>query len=159
CFAVALLTGMYLGYRTNGSAYDWMTQNTAVQSATPESVIVAIDEATFEKRSGPRNRRSILTEALHKIAPAQPKAVAIDIILHDEGDPAEDTRLEEAMASTPGLILPCDLVNGKWEEPLARFRKHASGIGEVNLEGVGDIKRTIPLEAVAPGDRRWALSL
>ena len=48
------------------------------------------DRAVFEARGGPRARRSIIREALDEIAGAKPKSVAIDIILHDPGDPQEE---------------------------------------------------------------------
>src|SRR5437773_9101721 len=117
CFAVGAVAGLKLT-RIDLYFYDVMTGRTPPETWNPQSVVVAIDEATFEKRGGPRNRRSILAEALTKIAVAQPRAVAIDMILHDEGDAEEDARLEEAMRATRRLILACDLVNGKWEEPL-----------------------------------------
>jgi signal transduction histidine kinase len=161
CFAVGAVAGLFFGTRIDLYFYDLMTARMRAEKWTPQSVVVAIDEATFEKRGGPRKRRAILAEALGKIAAAQPRAVAIDMILHDQGDPVEDATLEEAMRVTSGLILSCEVVNGKWEEPLARFRAWARGVGQVNLESDrrDGVSREIPLEQIAPGDRRWALSL
>jgi signal transduction histidine kinase len=152
---------LYFGQRIDLYAYDWMTERAPVEQWTPESVVVAIDEATFGARGGPRMMRTILAEALDKIAAAQPKVVAIDVTLPDRGDDIEDARLEAAMRAAPNLILSCELVNGAWEDPVPRFKAQARALGHVDLERnrLDGVSRRIPLEAVAPGDRRWALSL
>ena len=46
---------------------------------------------------GMQHIRTILTEALDKIALTKPKAVALDVILHDEVDEAGDERLAAAL--------------------------------------------------------------
>ena len=162
--AVCLAGGMVAGWFAEGidhQIYDALTRRTRPLEQAPQAVVVAIDEATLAARGGQRNYRSILAEALDAMAPARPKAVAIDMILADPGDPAEDARLEASMRATPNLILASPLVNGKWEDPLPRFQALARAVGQVNLEpdrldGVG---RQIPLEEVAGKDRRWALAL
>jgi signal transduction histidine kinase len=133
---------------------------------TPQSVVVAVDEATLGARGGPRNYRPILAEMLRNLAAAQPKAVAIDITLHDPTDPADDSDLEAALQSLPGLvILPCDLLrmdrSEHWEDPLPRFAKHAARLGHVHRDQTdGDgINRRIQLEAIAESRQRWALAL
>ncbi len=44
-------------------------------------------------------------EALERLAPVQPKVVAIDMVLADQEDPAEDERLRRAMQATKNLVL------------------------------------------------------
>jgi signal transduction histidine kinase len=163
CFAIAMLAGWNSQLqRIDRYAYDVMTAR--FQSAepwTPQSVVVAIDEATLSARGGMRRDRSILAEALDKLAEAKPKVIALDVILADSQDAAEDARLEASMRATRNLILPCELVNGKWEDPVPRFKQLAAGLGHVDLEqySLDGVNRQIPLEQTAAGQRRWALSL
>lgn len=166
CFAIGMLAGWApFAVRIDHYAYDLMLGRQPEENWTPQSVVVAIDENTLSVRRGMRRIRLILAEALHKIAVAKPKAVAVDVILHDEEDPAEDFQLEAALRATPNLILPCELitVNGKekWEDPLPRFKKLAVAVGHAHPEKdrVDGVSRHIPLEKTADGERRWSLSL
>ena len=127
CFAAGTLAGWTaLAARVDHYAYDLMTQMTPLKNAEPSSVVVAIDEETLRARGGMRNIRPILTQALEQIDAAQPKAVALDVILSDKGDDAEDARLEAALHDTRNLILDCDLAGGAWEDPLPRFASAAA---------------------------------
>jgi len=160
CFAVAIFAGLEPRW-VNNAAYDFMTERAGAQPLTPESVVVAIDEATFAARGGPRRMRSILAEALDKIAAAMPKAVALDVTLHDDGDPAEDQRLEASLRSIPNLILPSKISGAAWEDPAPGFKALAASVGHVHTEkDVADgVNRQIILEAIAGGERRWALAV
>jgi len=162
CFVAGTLAGWTaLASRVDHYAYDLMTGMTAVKSGAAQSVVVAIDEETLHERGGVRNIRPILTETLEQLVAAQPKAVALDVILADKGDDAEDARLEAALRDTRNLILPCDLVGGAWEDPLPRFASAAVAVGHVNLEidRFDGVSREVSLEETANHQRRWALAL
>jgi CHASE2 domain-containing sensor protein len=98
---------------------------------------------------------------LEKINAAQPKAVALDVILSDKSDDAEDARLEAALHDTRNLVLDCDLVGGTWEDPLPRFASAAAALGHVNLEidRFDGVSREVSLEETANHQRRWAVAL
>ncbi len=166
CLAIGLTAGWTpLAQQIDNNAYDRMTAAARSASApdteSSGSVVVAIDEKTLEARGGPRAIRPILAEALDKIAAAKPKLVAIDVLLHDAGDPVEDARLEASLRATPNLILPCELVDGRWEDPLDRFKPLAAALGHVEREEnrYDGVTSRIPLELTIPGSRRWAMSL
>ncbi len=163
CFAIGMTAGWWgpLGGRLDHYAYDEMTKRTPLESTPPQSVVVAIDERTLETRGGVARMRPILTGALEQIAAAQPATVAIDVILHDAGDNAVDASLEAALRKVPKLILPCELVDGKWEDPLPRWKGIASAIGhaERDVDLQDGVSRQIPLELSAGGQRRWAMAL
>ena len=166
CFAVGTLAGWTtLAARVDHYAYDILTASSKPFSGPPEAVVVAIDEETLRARGGMRNIRPILTEALTEISAAKPKAVAIDVILSDKGDGADDARLEQALRATPKLVLPCDLVNQSWEDPLPQFAGSAAALGHVHpeVDRNDGVSREISLEEIAgPAgrrDRRWALAL
>jgi signal transduction histidine kinase len=169
--AAGFFAGMIAGWwapfagRIDNYASDLVMRLEPAESWTPQSVVVAIDERTLSAQGGMRHIRPILAETLGKIAAAGPKAVALDVILHDQGDGAEDQQLAAALQATPNLILPVDLAaTGKgeeWEEPLALFKPLAVGLGHVQLDvnRADGVSRQIPLEKIAQGQRRWALAL
>ena len=167
CLLVGTLAGWTsLGLRVDNYIYDLLTSITAApQKNAQGAVVVAIDEATLQAQGGMRNIRPILAAALDQINAAQPKVVALDLILADKGDDADDARLEAAMRATKNLILDCELTGGKWEDPLPRFRGAAAAVGHVHPEQdrLDGVSRFISLEETGDGangrERRWALSL
>ena len=162
CFAAGTLAGWTaLAARVDHYAYDLMTQMTPLKTAAPQSVIVAIDEETLRARGGVRSIRPILTDTLNQIAAAQPQAVALDVLLADQGDPTEDARLEAALRNTTNLVLPCDLVGGAWEDPLPRFAAAAAAVGHVHpeVDRNDGVSREVSLEEDINHQRRWALAL
>ena len=122
CFGAGMLAAWSpIAVRINNYAYDLMMKDfQPPETWSPQSVLVAIDEATLNARGGRRRIRAILAEALEKIAAAKPLVVASDITLPDAGlsleDQDEDQRLAEALKGTPHLVLPCQLAGGKTSE-------------------------------------------
>ena len=162
CFVLGTLAGWTaLAERIDHYAYDLTTAMTPVKNPGAQSVVLAIDEATFHARGGPRDIRKILTTTLEDLAPVQPKAVAVDVILADPGDNAEDARLEAALRGVPNLILGCDLLGAGWEDPLPRFAGAAAAIGHVHpeVDRLDGVSREVSLEKIANHQRRWALAL
>ena len=162
CLALGLFAGFNpLAVRIDSPAYDVLLRMQA-DTWTPQSVVVAIDGPTLGAGHGMRNIRTILAQTLEELALAQPKAVALDVTLHDDVDPAEDAKLEASLRATRNLILPCQLAdqNTKWEDPAPRFRS-LGPLGHVHTEGdrLDGVSRQIMLEQVAGGQRRWALSM
>ena len=159
--AIAVTSNWMFAGPIDNDAYDYFFKRYPPPAWTPESIVVAINEQTFRDYGGPRNTRTILADALERIAAAQPKAVAVDVILADPGDPAEDARLEAAIRKIHNLILPCDRVPTGWEDPIPRFRRYAVALGHVHTDRDANdgVSRQIQMEMVAPADRRWALSL
>src|SRR5262249_28657849 len=117
----------------------------------------AIDERTYNEY-GVRNA---LTLGLERIAPARPKAVAVDVILAARAAGFDD-RVEQAFAHTPHLVLASLLLGGKtWDYPLKRFRRWSVGVGHVHSEPDehDQVMRKISLEKETDRTRHWALSL
>lgn len=160
-FLVALAAGWTpLASEIDNAAYDLMFRIHRPPHWQTHSVLLAIDEQTLMESGGVRSQRKLLAEALELVAPAKPRAVAIDIILADRGDPAEDARLERALERTPNLVLSCDLLpeGSAWDDPLPRFRRHAAAVGHVHANP-DPVSRSVPLEKATARDRRWALAL
>jgi len=152
--------------RIDNYAYDLLTARTQ-PLWTPHSVVVAIDEKTFRERGGTPKIREIESDALERIARADPLLVATDVILADPVEPVQDARLEMALRSLRKVILPSDLAaeqggSAKWEDPLPRFQAAAaSQPGHVELmeDRLDGVTRQIPLERIVPDGRRWSLLL
>lgn len=161
-FALALAGG-WLGGQMDNYAYDWLFRRDPPRPGNPESLLLVVDETTLARMGGMRRLREILAEGLERIAPASPRAVAVDITLADEGDSSADSRLEAALAKTPRLVLACELIEGgaRWEDPLPRFRRHAAALGHVHADPdpLDNVTRRIPLAKATGSDRRWALAL
>ena len=142
-------------------AYDWMFRLYPPAASEPHCLILAIDDATYSSMGGVREYRTMLAHALELLAAAHPKVVAVDIVLADKEDPAEDQRLQRAMQNTPNLVLATHLEQGRWENPLETFRRAATSLGhdksdELSSDGV---TRQIPLEERTETERHWALAL
>jgi signal transduction histidine kinase len=163
CFAVGMVAGWSpLATRIDNYAYDNTSRGAPISGWRPQSVVIAIDEATFKQRGGVEAMRAILSEALDKLAEAQPKVVAIDVTLPDaRRNPADDERLEASLRATRNLVLPCRIVKNAWEDPIPRFKVLATALGHVEREEVPQdgVTRLVPIEETVPGDRRWALAL
>jgi signal transduction histidine kinase len=143
-------------------AYDWMFRLHPPAGGASHSVILAIDDATFNSMGGVGGYRSMWAKAFDLVKRANPKAVALDVVLADPwSEPAEDQRLERAMQGVNNLVLAAHLANGRWEDPLPLFRRHAVALGhdradELSSDGV---TREIPLEEHSGMERHWALAL
>jgi signal transduction histidine kinase len=160
--AIALVAGWTtLAARIDNSAYDFFFNLYPPAPQTAHSAVLAVDEATLSSMGGVGRIRTILAEGLERIAPAAPKAVAIDFILADQSERGEDRRLEQALTRVHNLVLSCELLPGGWEDPIPEFRARAAALGHVHAERnpLDGISRMVPLEKSAMGVRRWALAL
>ena len=110
--AAALLAAGAVGPQLDKDAYDWIYRLYRPPDWEPQSILLAIDEESFRVSGGVSNLREALAEGLERIAPAGPKAVAIDVLLADDGDEDDDKRLAAAIRHTPNVVLPCELVAG-----------------------------------------------
>jgi len=165
--AVTLALAIVLGWtalaaQIDDDAYDWMFRLHPPATAEPHSLILAIDDATFNSMGGVGGYRDMWTKAFELLKRANPKAVALDVVLSDPWkDPADDQRLDHAMQATPNLVLAAHWDNGRWEDPLPIFRRHAAAVGhdgadELSVDGV---TREIPLEERTATERHWSLAL
>ena len=167
CWAAAVVAGWTVpSSQFDNYVYDLMLRLNPPGDQNPEAVVLAIDDATLNEMGGQRNLRGILGEAIQLARRAEPTVLASDVLIADQGDAAEDARLEEALTGAKNLILPVDTtISGgggeRWEEPLERFRKHAQAAGQVELarQRRDGVTRRISLEWVAGHRRYWALSL
>jgi signal transduction histidine kinase len=145
----------------DNSAYDAMFRLYRPAPWQPHSAILAIDEGTLQKYGGMHIRKP-LADGLRLIAAVHPSAVAIDVTLTDQDDPAHDLALQQAFCETPHLVLSSLLMDDpvRWEDPKPEFAKCAAAIGHVHAEPDDNdsVTRSISLEKFIGRDRRWALA-
>ncbi len=166
-FVLAVAASWMFGRQVDNYAYDYMFQRMPPKAGPPQSVILAIDDATLRQSGGMGHIRGALAAGLRRIAAAGPKVVAVDIILADKVvDPREDTesQLADAFRAIPNLVLDCEMdpAGTEWEDPLPAFLTSAPALGQGYADpDPGDsVTRAIPLEKVDTHHRRrWALSL
>ena len=101
-------------------------------------------------------------EGLELIAPASPKAVAIDVILADDRNPAATNALAAAMRKTPNVVLRVPPCRARMPDGRILFRF-------LRRRGRASVTRTREPDPVcredsaarrrAGHDRRWALAL
>ena len=168
--AVAVL-GLILGWSQIGAQLDVWVYDLSLRLWPPPvessaALILAIDDESLEAYEGLLRLRGRLAEALEIISQHDPTVVAIDIVLSEPGSEAENTRLEEALRSTPNVVLATHLrLNssaeaGSWVEPLERFELPAAALGHVHAEPDDDgVCRRVLLAKVGGMTRRWAMGL
>ena len=161
--AVAIVAGWTaVANQIDKYAYDWMFRLHPPASGASHSVILAIDDATFNSMGAVAGYRSMWAKAFELLQHANPKAVALDVLLADAWKyPAEDQRLERAMQGVNNLVLATHLADGRWEDPLPLFRQHAVALGHDRADDLSSdgVTREIPLEERNGTERHWALAL
>src|SRR5579864_2180016 len=142
-------------------AYDWMFRLHPPAPANPHCMILAIDDPTYSAMGGVQGYRRMLASALELLTPAQPKVIAVDMVLADREDPPEDERLARAMQAARNLVLVAHLSNGRWELPQPGFRASAASLGhdEADENSRDGVTRQIPLEERTATARYWSLAL
>ncbi len=141
-------------------AYDFFFRLRTPDPWPISSELLAIDEPTMRMFGGVGGIRAALARGLDLIAPAHPKAVAVDVILAEPN--VADEALEQSFRKVGRVVLSSDLQPGDgWDEPLPRFQRVAAAVGHVHadLDRYDAVSRELPLEKVSGHDRRWALAL
>ncbi|MFN7937615.1 MAG: CHASE2 domain-containing protein [Bryobacteraceae bacterium] len=166
--ASSLLMGLFAGWtpiasRIDNYYYDWLLMLNKPEKGALDAYLLEIDDQTLIDYKGSRQLRRTMARALEVLAEAQPKAVAIDLILPDEDNAESDALLAAAMAKVPNLVLSSDIMRNadRWEEPYPPFAKAAKAIGHVHadLDQYDGLSRQVQLEKVAERKRRWAMAL
>src|SRR5690242_10401936 len=134
-FAAAWWASVDFGAQVDNYSYDEMFRRYQPRPWTPESVVLAIDEATLEGTpGGMTNIRSSMAQALRVVDAASPKAVVVDLILTDQRDGPEDRQLADAFRATPNLVLSSMMLPDRWERVNPAFAGTAAAIGHVSAE-------------------------
>jgi signal transduction histidine kinase len=168
CVAVSLLLGWSsFARRINLNFYDLYFRQRgtgAVRAEASGIAIVAIDDATLARYGALPLKRTLLAEAVSRIAAAGPRLIAIDVLLVDRGPEQDDAALENALrnADQP-VVLSAALEAGsgsKWLQPLPRFSPPGIRVGHVHADPDGDgVSRQVLLSKNSGRERYWAFAL
>ncbi|AXI43424.1 CHASE2 domain-containing protein [Sulfitobacter sp. SK011] len=139
---------------------------TGPRSASPDVVIVAIDDDTLAAdTTGAMNGRDMLALLIRNIAQSGACALAVDILLAEPGDVDEDTALADALASLPSAIAAAAVFGADGDNstglisPQPIFH-NAAQVGLVNLStDAGGTPRYAPLLINIDGELRPSLTL
>lgn len=163
---MALVCGLYIertgvGRQVDDNAYDFFFRHYQPKAWNTSSILLTIDSTTLDLY-GTAGSRKALAAGLDLIRGAHPRSVAVDIIL--AGSSPDDGPLETAFSGTHNLVLPCQLNGKQWEDPITRFKRYASAVGEVYIDPAGDaVARLVQLYKVmgegSGADQRFALAL
>ena len=93
-------------------AYDLFLRLDPPLARPSQAVILAIDEPSLEVFGGLLQLRKPLAKGLRAISRHEPAAVAIDIVLAEQGTEAENRGLEEALAAMQNVVLAAHLQSG-----------------------------------------------
>jgi signal transduction histidine kinase len=163
--ATAGILGLLLSWTVpaqgiDNSVYDFFFRLHMPAAWPLETEVLGIDEQTLNQFGGVGGIRKALARGIEIIAPAHPRAIAVDIILAEPN--AADDELETAFRTVPNVVLSSDLLTeDRWDDPIPRFRALAAGVGHVSadLDRYDAVSRSLPLEKVAGRTRHWALAL
>ncbi|MBI2685287.1 MAG: CHASE2 domain-containing protein [Acidobacteria bacterium] len=150
-----------LATQIDNYASDWLFRAHKPAPWVPEAAILALDEDSYELTQGIRNLRAKMAEALDSVVAAQPRIIALDVVLVDAGQGGEDAQLAQSVRRAGNVILPCELLPGpRWKLPQPVFVDAAKSLGHVHAEPDPDgMSRHMPLEKTGARERHWALSL
>jgi len=157
-----LLSWTPIGRQFDFWAYDFLLRLFPPPPEPSAAIILAIDEKTLAASGGLTNLRRPVGEALQTLARYQPAVVAVDIVLSERRDEAENQELLDALRAGPPVVLAANLRADRdgWETPVEPFREAASTLGHVHAEPDADgLCRRVLLAKAAGRERRWALGL
>lgn len=161
-FAIAVTASWMFGVPVDNTSYDEMFRLYQPAAWQPHSVILAIDEPTLLAYGGMLHLRPALARGLRLVNAASPKAIAVDVILADLGEAAENRQLADTLREIPHLVLASELIGNppRWEDPRPEFTRAADSLGHVYAQPDADaVTRVIPLDKHAGHEQRWALAL
>jgi signal transduction histidine kinase len=151
----------------NVSAFDMLLRlsPTRADSAREKVVLLAIDDETVSRYGPLPLKRAVIAEALKRISSAKPKVLAVDVLLSERTQAADDADLSTAIGGFPKVVLATALEateenkQPRWITPLPEFQRHAFALGHVHFEPDRDgLARTLMLTKGNADNRHWALA-
>ncbi len=136
--------------------------------APEEIIIIAIDEASLARLGRFPWPRSLMAQALDKLATARPAVIALNVLYSDPTSDADDEALAAAMRRAGNVVVAAQLIDANteapravWLRPLPAIERAAAGVGHVNvLTDQDGVARALLLrQADDEASALWALAL
>jgi CHASE2 domain-containing sensor protein len=103
------------------------------RDAPPRIVIVAIDDASVAAVGRWPWRRLRHAELLEQLMPHRPRAIGLDLILSEAGNPAEDAVLADVMRRAGNVVVPVVTQPGATLEPIEVLARAAAATGRIDI--------------------------
>lgn len=165
---LALVTLWLVGLASNHASLqrlDYLVQDLGARllarPASPDIVLVAIDDRSLSAIGRWPWRRALHAELLDQIMRQHPRAIGMDILLGeaDADYPADDALLARALERSARVVLPVARRENSSiadaDLPLALFRKAASQLGHVQMQVDADGLVRSYFELEGPTDAPW----
>lgn len=168
---MAALAGYMNGWGRVDKALTDQIASVGGHDAPEDVVIVAIDDRSIAALGRWPWRRKVHAEFLRQVTPAQPRAIAMDLLFSeaDVEHPEDDRALASAMQSAARVVLPMQVVGGDGDGgaaavalPQPAFLYAAYGVGHGHLDTDDDgVVRGVYLEegTGVQAWRHWVLTL
>ncbi len=166
---VSMVAAMAVTWRAPGLslyARDALARARGAMPPPPEVVIVAIDEASIKRFGRFPWPRSVMAQALDRIAAAQPKAIALSVLFSDPTVEADDAALAGAIKRAGNVVVAAQLIEtplrrAEWLRPLPAIEQAAIGMGHGNvLTDFDGVARALTLrETDDEGNALWAMAV
>lgn len=144
---VATLASTWSGWQAlDRRLFDALTVWTAPHQAHQPIVLVAIDEESMREigRQWPWPR-GLHAQLIDRIAAAGATAIALDLLLAEASDPAEDAKLASAIERAGRVVLAADFVYS--ETPASRIWRRTEPFEAFTAAGARAGLATIPIDA------------
>ncbi|HXM35741.1 MAG TPA: CHASE2 domain-containing protein, partial [Pyrinomonadaceae bacterium] len=168
--AAAGMICVWLAPGLEAYARDRLMQARGPMAAPDDIVIVAIDEASIARFGRFPWSRDLTARALDKIAPAEPKTIALNVLYSEPTTEANDTALAESIARNRNTVVAAQLVDAvnekgerqvQWLRPLPQIERASAGVGHVNISTESDgAARELPLrKSDNQGTTLWSIAV
>lgn len=156
------LSGSNQLVRVNGIIQDtsaWLHQ----RPASPDIVIVAVDDDSIDSIGRWPWRRALHAAALERIQQGQPRAIGMDIVFSEEDldYPGDDLLLQRALQKSTGVVLPVSrATQGEAMPPLQGLAAAAAALGhtQMPMDADGVVRRFYSQEG-SHGRLWWHMAL
>ena len=148
--------------RINHNFYDLYFRQRGPRPSAEGIGIVAIDDAALARYGALPLNHSLLAQAIRKIQQAQPRLLAVDLLLADASAPEADKELADALAGPHPIVLASALEatgEARWLKPLPPFARSAA-VGHAHADPDADgVNRRVLLAKQGGRERYWAFAL
>ena len=169
----ATLAGIFANWRAPGLnlfAQDQLMRTRGSLAEPDDIVIVAIDEQSIARFGQFPWKRSIVAQAVDKLAAAGPRVIALDVLYPETTNDVDDKALSDAIKRAGNVVIGEQLIEDRtspelsrsvWLRSLPGIEENAAGIGHVNVETESDgtARELLLRMADDDGNARWALAL
>ena len=159
--AVLLLSWTSYFEQLNSSAYDFTLRLAGPIQPSSPTLIVAIDEDSLGRLGAWPWSRDKFARLVTAVESGGPRAIGLDMILDESGNPEHDAVLAQAIGRAKSIVLAAriDPISERWRKPNPLFFQSNVRLGHVHADPDFGISRSVFSAKVAEGSVLPAFSL